>query len=127
MWLRCADRVLIKVGEFRADDFGQLFDGVKAMEWEQWIGKDARFPVQGRSYKSQLSSVPACQKMVKKAVVERLKTIHKIEWFDEPEDGALYTIEVAMRDDIATLTIDTSGNGLHKRGYRIFAGAGAVA
>lgn len=116
MWLRAADRVLIRVGSFPATDFGQLFDGVRALPWEEWVAKDAAFPVSGRSVKSQLSSVPACQKIVKKAIVERLRAAHHVE--ELPESAHRVAIEISMLGDVATLTIDTSGDGLHKRGYR---------
>ena len=83
LWLRAADRVLVRLGAFEARDFGQLFDRTFALPWEAWIPADAAFPVSGRSIKSQLSSVPACQKIVKKAVVERLKAAYGVEWFAE--------------------------------------------
>ena len=120
LWLRTADRVLLRMGSFEARDFGQLFDRTFALPWEAWIAADAAFPVSGRSIKSQLSSVPACQKIVKKAVVEKLKAAYGVEWFEET--GAKYSIEVALLEDQATLTIDTSGPGLHKRGYRPLVG-----
>lgn len=116
LWLRAADRVLIEMGSFEATDFGQLFDQTFSLPWEAWIGRDAAFPVNGRSVKSQLSSVPACQKIVKKAIVEKLKKAHRTDSL--PETGPQYTIEVALLDDRATLTLDSSGAGLHKRGYR---------
>lgn len=116
LWLRTADRVLLKLGEFPARTFDELFEGTKALPWPDWIPGDAEFPVEGRSHKSQLSSVPACQGIVKKAVVEKMKQRYKTEWF--PEDGPRYVIEVALLNDIATLTIDTTGPSLHKRGYR---------
>lgn len=116
LWLRTADRVLIKMGEFEATTFEDLFEGTKALPWTEWIPSDAEFPVLGRSHKSQLSSVPACQSIVKKAIVEKMKERHKTTWF--PETGNKYTIEVSLLKDIATLTLDTSGVGLHKRGYR---------
>lgn len=116
LWLRTADRVLVKMGEFPAKTFDELFEGVKALPWADWIPEDAEFPVEGRSHKSQLSSVPACQGIVKKAVVEKMKQRYSTEWFQE--DGPRYVIEVALLSDIATITIDTTGPGLHKRGYR---------
>ncbi|HWB08674.1 MAG TPA: bifunctional 23S rRNA (guanine(2069)-N(7))-methyltransferase RlmK/23S rRNA (guanine(2445)-N(2))-methyltransferase RlmL [Pirellulales bacterium] len=116
LWLRAADRVLIEMGSFEAADFGQLFDRTFDLPWEQWIGRDAAFPVNGRSVKSQLSSVPACQRIVKKAIVEKLKRAHRTDSL--PETGPQYTVEVALLDDRATLTLDSSGTGLHKRGYR---------
>jgi len=120
IWLRAADRVLVRIGSFEATDFGQLFDGTNALPWEEWIPADAEFPVNGRSIKSQLSSVPACQKIVKKAIVERLKKAHGVELLEET--GPRVSIEVALLKDLVTLTIDTSGVGLHKRGYRTLAG-----
>ena len=118
--LRTAERVLICVGRFAADDFGLLFDGVQSLPWERWIPAHGQFPVSGRSIKSQLSSVPACQRIVKKAIVERLREAHGVQQLDE--DGPCYGIEVALLNDQVTLTIDTSGAGLHKRGYRAVAG-----
>jgi len=120
LWLRSADRVLLRLDTFEARDFGRLFDRTHALPWENWIAVDAEFPVTGRSVKSQLSSVPACQKIVKKAIVERLKWAYGVEWF--AETGPKYSIEVALLDDQAMLTIDTSGRGLHKRGYRPLTG-----
>ncbi|MGY8769961.1 MAG: bifunctional 23S rRNA (guanine(2069)-N(7))-methyltransferase RlmK/23S rRNA (guanine(2445)-N(2))-methyltransferase RlmL [Pirellulales bacterium] len=120
LWLRTADRVLIRVGHFAADDFGLLFDQTKALPWHEWLPADAEFPVNGRSHKSQLSSVPACQRMVKKAVVDKLLEAHDVE--ELPESGSKYTLEVAILKDEVTLTIDTTGVGLHKRGYRTLVG-----
>ena len=120
LWLRAADRVLVRLGSFEAVDFGQLFDRTFAVAWEEWIPPQAEFPVKGRSIKSQLSSVPACQKIVKKAIVERLKSAHGVELLEET--GPRVGVEVALLDNLATLTIDTSGAGLHKRGYRTLAG-----
>lgn len=116
LWLRTADRVLIKLGEFKALTFEELFEQTKALPWPEWIPENATFPVEGKSIKSQLHSVPDCQAIVKKAVVEKMKQKYKREWFEET--GPRYTIEVAFLKDVATLTIDTSGAGLHKRGYR---------
>jgi putative N6-adenine-specific DNA methylase len=116
LWLRTADRVLIKLGEFKATTFEELFEGTKNLPWERWITKDAQFPVDGKSVDSTLHHVPSCQSIVKKAIVERLKEKYKIHWF--PEEGPRYRVEVAILKDMATLTIDTSGPGLHKRGYR---------
>ncbi len=118
--LRSAERVLVCVGSFPANDFGLLFDGTKALPWEQWIPADGQFPVRGRSVKSQLSSVPACQRMVKKAVADRLLEAHHVD--ELPETGPEFRIEVALLNDHVTLTIDTTGAGLHKRGYRPISG-----
>ncbi len=116
LWLRCADRVFIKMGEFRAESFEDLFQGTKQIPWEEFLPEDACFPVSGKSVKSGLHSVPDCQAIVKKAIVERLKSVYHKDWFEET--GAVYKIEVAILNDIALLTLDTSGAGLHKRGYR---------
>jgi len=124
LWLRCADRVLLKVGEFKAITFDELFEGTKALPWEEWITKDGQFTVTGKSVKSVLGSVRACQSIVKKAVVERLKEKFKTDWFEET--GPEFTIQVGMLKDMATLTIDTSGSGLNKRGYRLQAGEAAL-
>jgi 23S rRNA (guanine2445-N2)-methyltransferase / 23S rRNA (guanine2069-N7)-methyltransferase len=124
LWLRTADRVLLLVASFDARDFGELFDRTHALPWQQWIPADGKFPVHGRSYKSQLSSVPACQKIVKKAIVEKLRAAHKVN--ELPETGATCTVEIAIREDVAQLTIDTTGAGLNKRGYREAAGPAPI-
>lgn len=116
LWLRTSDRVLVKMAEFPATTFDELFEGTKALNWPDWIPEDGEFPVEGRSHKSQLSSVPACQSIVKKAVVEKMKAAYGTEWFHE--DGARYVIEVNLLNDLALITLDTTGPGLHKRGYR---------
>lgn len=116
LWLRSADRLLIRVGEFKALTFDELFEKTKALPWEQWIPANGEFPVEGKSVRSKLFSVSDCQAIVKKAVVERLKQTYHKSWFEE--NGPKYRIEVALLNDVATLTIDTSGPGLHKRGYR---------
>ena len=120
VWLRTADRILIRMAEFPAEDFGQLFDRTCELPWEQWLPADADFPVNGRSIRSQLSSVPACQKIVKKAIVRRLQTAYRTERL--PETGKRYTIDIAIRNNVATLCIDTTGPSLHKRGYRTLVG-----
>lgn len=117
LWLRCADRVLLKMGEFSAISFEELFQGAKSLPWAEWIPKDGKFTVTGTAVKSALHSVPDCQAIVKKAIVEKLKETYQCEWFEET--GALYTIKVAILKDMVTITIDTSGIGLHKRGYRV--------
>lgn len=124
LWLRCADRVLLKIGEFQALTFDELFEGAKALPWEEWITKDGRFTVTGKSVKSTLGSVRACQSIVKKAVVERLKDKYAVEWFEET--GPEFTIQISMLKEVATLTIDTSGSGLNRRGYRQKAGEAAL-
>ncbi len=119
--LRAASRVLLCVAEFEARDFGELFDRTRDLPWEDWIAVDAAFPVRGRSVRSQLHSVPDCQSIVKKAVVERLKSVYRRDWFDET--GPAYGVEVSLLSDRATLTLDTSGEALHRRGYRTLVGA----
>ncbi len=121
LWLRSADRVLVKMGEFKALSFEELFEQTKSLPWDEWIPENAEFPVDGKSISSKLSSVPDCQAIVKKAVVEKLKQRYRREWFEET--GPLYRIEVALLKDMATLTLDTTGAGLHKRGYRRLAGS----
>lgn len=118
MWLRTADRIKLKTGEFRATSFDELFEKTKSIPWEQFLPRNANFPVSGKSVKSKLFSVPDCQAIVKKAIVERMKKYYKVEgWLDET--GPVYKIEIALHKDVALLTIDTSGTGLHKRGYRV--------
>ncbi|PTQ57572.1 MAG: putative N6-adenine-specific DNA methylase [Candidatus Carbobacillus altaicus] len=116
LWLRTADRLLIEVGSFSALSFEALFEGMKALPWEAWLPRDARFPVLGRTRASQLKSVPDIQSVAKKAIVERLKQVYHVSWF--PEEGPLYTIEVSLLKDQAFVTLDTTGPSLHKRGYR---------
>ena len=116
LWLRCADRVLIKLAEFRAYDFEQLYQGALAVEWENFIPVNGKMHVIGKAVNSKLHSVPDCQAIVKKAIVESMKRKFKQDWFDE--SGPAYRIEISLLKDVATLTLDTSGAGLHKRGYR---------
>ncbi|MGG7163992.1 THUMP domain-containing class I SAM-dependent RNA methyltransferase [Clostridium ihumii] len=118
--LRTAERVFIKMAEFKATSFEELFQGTLAVDWGSLIPKDGKMHVIGKSVKSLLHSVPDCQSIVKKAVVESMKKTYNTDWFTE--DGPVYKIEVAILKDIVTLSIDTSGVGLHKRGYRENAG-----
>jgi len=117
LWLRTADRVLLKVGDFKAYTFDELFDKTKTLPWHEYISVDGKFTVNGKSVKSKLFSISDCQAIVKKSIVENLKSKHHVSWF--PETGADYTVLVSILNDVATLTIDTSGDGLHKRGYRV--------
>ena len=119
--LRCAERVLIRLGAFPARSFDELFEGVRALPWEQFIPEDGAFPVKGHSLDSALHSIPDCQKIVKKAVVERLHAAYGLSWF--AETGARYQIQFAIMHDMAEIYLDTSGAGLHKRGYRANANA----
>ena len=117
LWLRTADRVKIRVAEFKAYSFDDLFEKTKALNWEDYLPLNAEFPVSGKSVKSKLYSVPDCQAIVKKAIVDRMKSKYRqVTWF--AENGPLFKIEVSILKDVVTLTIDTSGAGLHKRGYR---------
>ncbi len=118
LWLRSADRVKVIIGEFEAKTFDQLFEGTKALDWHDYIPEDGSFPVIGKSVKSTLYSVSDCQSIVKKAVVDKLKLKHGVAG-NMPETGAMYRIEVAILKDKVTLTLDSSGHGLHKRGYRV--------
>ncbi|QDU45281.1 Ribosomal RNA large subunit methyltransferase L [Symmachiella dynata] len=120
LWLRSAERVLVKLAEFETTDFGELFDRTKEIPWADWIPADGAFPVRGKSIKSQLHSVPDCQRLVKKAIVEKLKLSHGSAWFEET--GPEFAVEVALLRDRATISLDTSGVGLHKRGYRKLTG-----
>lgn len=116
LWLRTAERIKIKVGTFKAETFTELFDETKKIQWGKIIPKGGAFPVDAKSVKSKLFSLSDCQKIVKKAIVEKLKEERKEDWLDE--SGALYRFEVSLLNDIAEITLDTSGAGLHKRGYR---------
>ena len=114
--LRTGERVLLVLGSFPAEDFDALFEGTKALPWERFIPKNGQFPVKGHSLNSVLHSVPACQSIVKKAVAARLGAKYGLNTL--PETGALYQIQFSIMKDTATLMLDTSGAGLHKRGYR---------
>lgn len=113
---RFSERICINVGEFEAHSFEELFEKVKRLPWEEFIGEKDAFPVNGYSLNSDLFSIPDCQSIIKKAIVERLKTKYKISWFEET--GAEYKIRFSILKNMVTMMIDTSGNGLHKRGYR---------
>ena len=120
LWLRTADRVKIIVGEFDAYTFDELFEKVKAIPWEDVLPLDAEFPVAGRSIKSKLYSIPDCQAITKKAIVERLREVyHRPARVPLAETGALFQLEVALLKDHVVLTLDTTGPSLFKRGYRL--------
>ena len=114
--LRCGERVLLVLGTFPARTFDQLFEGTRALPWEDFIPREGQFPVKGHSLNSQLHAVPACQAIVKKAAAARLGEKYGLNTL--PETGALYQIQFSLMGDVATLMLDTSGAGLHKRGYR---------
>lgn len=113
---RYAERVHILLGRFKAYSFEDLFQGVKAINWEDWIDKDESFPVKGHSVNSKLASIPDCQKIIKKAVVSRLSSKYGKSWFDET--GSRHQIQFLIMKDEVSIMLDTSGEGLHKRGYR---------
>lgn len=114
--LRTGERVLLVLGSFPARDFDALFEGVRALPWERFIPRDGQFPVKGHSLNSVLRSVPACQSIVKKAIAARLGGNYGLTTL--PETGALYQVQFSIMGDTASLMLDTSGPGLHKRGYR---------
>ena len=118
--LRTAERLYLSMGSFDAVTFDELFEKTKALPWEEWIGEDDAFPVSGHAIRSRLFSIPDCQSIVKKAIVDRLSSQYGISWFSE--EGAKVRIEFFILNDRATLMIDTSGVPLHKRGYRPAAG-----
>ena len=114
--LRVGERVLLELGSFEARSFDELFEGTRALPWESIIPADGAFPVKGYSLNSALFSVSDCQKIIKKAIVERLKSVYGLSWF--PESGALYQVQFSIMKDRVSLCLDSSGEGLHKRGYR---------
>ena len=120
LWLRCADRVFLKFGEFQAESFDELFEETKSLPWENIIPENGSFSIVGKSTKSKLMSVRSCQSIIKKAIVEKLRNAYDI--ISLHETGPDYTINFDIHKDIVTLNIDTSGTGLHKRGYREVAG-----
>ena len=119
--LRCAERVFVLMGRFHAENFDQLYEGTRALPWGDWIGKTDAFPISGHSIKSKLTSIPACQKIVNRAVADALSAKYGIKWFDQ-NSGVTYSVEFFLLKDEAMLLIDTSGMALHKRGYRPHAG-----
>ena len=121
---RYAERVQILVGSFEAMSFEDLFQGTKALPWEEWIGAYDAFPVKGYSINSALFSVSDCQSIIKKAVVERLKSKYNISWFDET--GPVHQIQFSIMKNKVSLLLDTTGVGLHKRGYRLEAGGAPI-
>src|SRR5690625_5131284 len=121
IWLRVADRVKLVVGEFKAYTFDELFEETKDLRWEKYIDENGQFPVSGKSHKAKLFSVRDCQAILKKSIAERLKIKNGVEG-KMPEKRSLYKVEVAILKDTVTLTLDTSGTGLHQRGYRVAQG-----
>ncbi len=118
IFLRTAERVLLQVGRFHAETFDELFEGIKALPWESYIPKNGKFWVtKASSIKSKLFSPSDIQSIAKKAMVERLKQYYDVNWFEE--DGAPYPVRIFLLKDEVMVTIDTSGESLHKRGYRL--------
>ena len=125
LFLRTAERVLLKVGEFKAETFDELFEGTKALPWETYIPENGKFWVaKATSIKSKLFSPSDIQSIMKKAMVERMKQQYHCSWFSE--DGSSYPLRVVIRKDIVTVGLDTSGDSLHKRGYRLSTGKAPI-
>ncbi len=116
LWLRCADRVYLKLAEFKAEEFVDLIHASERIAWEDYLPRDGRFIVVGTPVRSKLHSVPACQATIKKAIVNRLMKAYHTDVI--PESGAVFTVRFMFQKDICTLLLDASGEGLHKRGYR---------
>lgn len=124
LWLRCADRVLIKMGEFQACEFEDLFQGVKGIAWEEWIPLEGNFKLDCSSVKSKLFSIRSCQSVSEKAVIERLREVYGVAVMEKTQGS--YVIKVSLLKDKVTVTLDTTGAGLHKRGYRVAAVAAPI-
>ena len=117
VFLRTAERILIKVGQFHAETFDELFEGTKALPWEEYLPQNAKFWVaKAASVKSKLFSPSDIQSIMKKAMVERMRNVYRVNWF--PEDGDAFPIRVFLHKDEVTVSLDTTGESLHKRGYR---------
>lgn len=114
--LRSAERVFIEIASFEALSFEELFDNVYAIDWEDIISEEGNFIVQGRSAKSKLFSVSDCQRITEKAIIKKLQRTYKIDYFEKSKER--YKLEVILYKDVARILLDTSGSGLHKRGYR---------
>lgn len=120
LWLRTCDRIMRVMTQFEARSFEELFQGVKKIEWEKLLPEDARFPIRAKCVKSQLMSPSDVQKIAKRAMVERMKAAYGADWFSET--GALFQIDISIRDDVVTVCVDASGEPLSKRGYRTWNG-----
>lgn len=116
LWLSTAERVLIELGSFKAASFEELYQGIKKIPFEEFVGEKDAFPVKGHSINSELHSIPDCQRIIKKAVVDRLRDIYGNSWFDE--SGDIYQIQFNILKNNVSVYLDTTGAGLHKRGYR---------
>lgn len=125
IFLRTAERVLLKAGSFHAETYDELFEGIRALPWEVYLPKDAKFWVtKASSIKSKLFSPSDIQRIVKKAIVEKMKEYYDIEWFQET--GAEYPVRVFLMKNEVLVTIDTTGESLHKRGYRTMGGLAPI-
>lgn len=124
LWLRTCDRIMLVMAQFKAISFEDLFQGVKAIEWEKFLPEDARFPIRAKCVKSTLMSPSDVQKIAKRAMVERLKGAYGRDWFDET--GVLFQIDISIRDDLVTVSMDSSGEPLSKRGYRTWNGEAPI-
>ena len=124
LWLRTCDRIMLVMGQFEAHSFEELFQGVKGIDWAQLLPEDARFPIRAKCVKSQLMSPSDVQKIAKRAMVERMKTAYGRGWFDET--GALFQIDISIREDMVTVCVDASGEALSRRGYRTWNGEAPI-
>ena len=120
LWQRTCDRILLVMAQFEARTYEELFQGVKGIEWEMLLPGDAGFPIRAKCVKSQLMSPSDVQKIAKRAMVERLKTAYNVDWF--AETGATFQVDVSIRNDLVTVSLDASGEPLSKRGYRTWNG-----
>ena len=124
VWLRSADRVLIELATFEAKEFEDVYQGVYAIDWPNILPSNAKFVVSGKSIRSKLYSIRTLQSITERALIDRLQTVYKIKRF--PKSGALYDVEISMLDDEGSITLDTSGRGLHRRGYRTSTGEAPI-
>ena len=124
LWLRTCDRIMLVMAQFKAASFEELFQGVKAIEWEKFLPEDARFPIRAKCVKSTLMSPSDVQKIGKRAMVERMKGVYGRDWFDET--GVLFQVDISIRDDMVTVCLDSSGDALSKRGYRTWNGEAPI-
>ena len=120
LWLRTCDRIMLVMGQFGARTYEELFQGVKGIAWEELLPRDAGFPIRAKCVRSTLMSPSDVQKIAKRAMVERLKSVYDEQWF--PETGAVFQVDVSIRNDIVTVAVDASGEPLSKRGYRTWNG-----
>ena len=120
LWLRTCDRIMLVMAQFEARSYEELFQGVKAVEWERYLPEDAGFPIRAKCVRSQLMSPSDVQKIGKRAMVERLKAAYGVDWFSET--GAVFQVDISIRNDQVTVALDASGDALSKRGYRTWNG-----